>query len=157
MKMNQPVLCGRNRSLVIDVFYKQFQQSHALRQACTDIKSLFQRFDVGVASCCCRCYYLIKNSSAMQLSDGCYLLAAVYVLFVLSEDEIVSLVDELSKLKQLALHLFSWMEDDSHLDFFVSCYHKIRIVTRNHINPKLRILSRSRCKIFPLPSVRSNI
>ena len=148
MKMNQPVLCGRNRSLVIDVFYKQFQQSHALRQACTDIKSLFQRFDGGVASCCCRFYYLIKNSSAMQLSDGCYLLAAVYVLFVLSEDEIVSLVDELPKLKQLAFHLFSLMEDDSHLDFFMSCYRRIRKVTKSQITRKLRILSQSRYKIF---------
>jgi len=116
------------------------------------LNGLFRWFDVGVAACCCHSYRLVIDSHSTVFSDTIYFLAAVYVVHMLSEEEVVSLaVNDLHKTKGLAFQLFSLMQDDTHLDFFTDSYSIIRKVTKNDITAKFKTLQRYRYVIFPMP------
>jgi len=147
--------CSQNRKYIINRFYRCFQISDDLLiidESPLSLTKLFRWFDVGVAACCCRSYRLVINSPSTVFSDAIYFLAAVYVVHVLSEDEVISLaVNDLHKRKGLAFQLFLLMQDDTHLEFFTNSYSIIRKITKKDIIAKFQILQKYRYVIFPMP------
>ena len=156
--MDFPVLRGRSRRRVIKNFYHCFQYSEVLQQLCRsgdkgDLMKLFRWFDCGIASCCCRCFQLVSQSPTRNFMDAVYFLASVYIILVLPKEQFFCLMERLSGIKKLAFQLFALIEDDGGLEFFISCYNRIRKVTRNDITAKFLLLQDNSHNIFPTPDL----
>ena len=131
---------------------KEFIESLEVCFDTSDLRNQPLWFDIAIVASCCECYQLIKNSPSVSFSDGYYFLGAVYILIVLSEQEVTSLAFELSRYKKLSLQLFSLLHDDKYLDYFIQRYSKVKKITKSEIKSKFRILEFYRCVIFPDPA-----